>query len=363
METKNYFLGSVGRVEAFREKNGKLELAFVSKTLTDSGINTSITADDIRAGQGAPIVTRFYHDASVEITLTDVMFKRAYVEAQLGAQFEKGTSKAQAYQTEPHPVAADATTITLDKVPQSMKGGCSAVDAIPVWYAKAGTNDWKVASSVVGNVMTTALDAENAPEKLVEGEYCVRYLAVDSNTWVADIMADIIPEELHLIITVPLYAGDACSASTGKAAGEVQFDIPRFRLNGAQDFAAAMSSNQTMSLAGAALASQTGCDTSAILYTMRILYREEDAAEGFVSIEALDASLDRGEAPVVYGIKSNFEAVLLANENLKFYQGETAQDPEVDALNAAGEWEDTMSANTKCRIIYGSLPALVVEVR
>ena len=67
METKNYFLGSVGKVEAFREKKTGLELAFISKTLTDSGINTSITADDIRAGQGAPIVTRFYHDASVEV--------------------------------------------------------------------------------------------------------------------------------------------------------------------------------------------------------------------------------------------------------------------------------------------------------
>ena len=78
MDKHNYFLGSVGRVDAFRMVNGAPQLAFVSKTMTDQGLNTSISADDIRAGQGAPIVARFYHDANVEITLTDVMFKPEY---------------------------------------------------------------------------------------------------------------------------------------------------------------------------------------------------------------------------------------------------------------------------------------------
>ena len=39
-----YFLGSVGSVEAFKKKEGsnEYELAFVSKTLTDSGITPPI---------------------------------------------------------------------------------------------------------------------------------------------------------------------------------------------------------------------------------------------------------------------------------------------------------------------------------
>ena len=82
------FLGSVGSVEAFeRKEDGSYELAFVSKTLTDSGINTTISKEDIRGGTGAPIQFSFYHDPSVEITLTDVVFKEEYLEAQLGAEF------------------------------------------------------------------------------------------------------------------------------------------------------------------------------------------------------------------------------------------------------------------------------------
>ena len=87
-----YFLGSVGKAEAFRkDADGNLRLAFVSKTLTDSGLNISTTKDDIRAGQGAPIQFSFYHDPSVEITLTDVLWKPEYLTAQLGAEFENGS--------------------------------------------------------------------------------------------------------------------------------------------------------------------------------------------------------------------------------------------------------------------------------
>lgn len=308
METKNYFLGSVGRVEAFREGENGLELAFVSKTLTDSGINTSITADDIRAGQGAPIVTRFYHDASVEITLTDVMFKRAYVEAQLGAKFEAG---GEAYQSELEKKCEHPGELTLDKEPLALGSGCNENPGVTVWYAKAGSSDWKIATASAGSKTIHGDFEENE-------KYCVRYLAVDDTAYVAKIFADIIPEELHLIITVPLYAGDACSASTGKAAGEVQFDIPRFRLNGSQDFAAAMSSNQTMSLAGSALASQLGCDTSAILYTMRVKYNGESVANDYKALEVLDESKVNDQEPVVYGIKPDNSAVLLNNALLTF---------------------------------------------
>ena len=66
------FLCSVGTVEAFKKKeDGSYELAFVSKTLTDSGINTTISKEDIRGGTGAPIQFSFYHDNTLEITLNN----------------------------------------------------------------------------------------------------------------------------------------------------------------------------------------------------------------------------------------------------------------------------------------------------
>ena len=78
------FLGSVGKAEALRYNpaTNKYEVAFVAKTLTDSGLNISTSKDEIRGGQGAPVQFVFCHDSTVEITLTDILWKPEYVTAQ-----------------------------------------------------------------------------------------------------------------------------------------------------------------------------------------------------------------------------------------------------------------------------------------
>ena len=73
-----------------------------------------------------------------------------------------------------------------------------------------------------------------------------------------------------------------------------------------------------MSLAGSALASQKGCDTSAILYTMRVKYNGESASQLYNALEVLDSSLVNGEEPIVYGIKPDNSAMLLDNGLLTF---------------------------------------------
>lgn len=344
MEKENYFLGSVGKVEAFIEhSDGTRELAFVSKTLTDSGINTSITADDIRAGQGAPIVTRFYHDPSVEITLTDVMFKRAYVEAQLGAKFNEekdGAAGANAFQSEGPLKCAVATKLNLSKAPLPFDTvGCVESAEPIVWYTKEGENDWKIATEVNGLEITGEFE--------IGSKYCVRYLAYDVNSYVAKIYSDIVPQELHLIITVPLYAGDSCAPSQGHSAGEVQFDVPRFRLNGSQDFAAAMSSNQTMSLAGSAMASQGGCSDSSVLYIMRVKYNAsaEAIAARYIALESLNSAQVVGEAPVVFGVKADMTVDRLSNDLLLFVLA--LADTTNTALEADGTWKQDGQAYIK----------------
>ena len=345
MEKENYFLGSVGKVEAFLEhSDGTRELAFVSKTLTDSGINTSITADDIRAGQGAPIVTRFYHDPSVEITLTDVMFKRAYIEAQLGAKFNEekdGAAGANAFQSEgPIACTSDEKKLTLSKAPLPFDTvGCVESAEPIVWYTKEGENDWKIATEVNGLEITGEFERGS--------KYCVRYLAYDVNSYVAKIYSDIVPQELHLIITVPLYAGDSCAPSQGHSAGEVQFDVPRFRLNGSQDFAAAMSSNQTMSLAGSAMASQSGCSDSSVLYIMRVKYNAsaEAIAKRYVALESLNSAQVVDDAPVVFGVKEDLTVDRLSNDLLLFVLD--LADTTNTALKADGTWKQTGDAYIK----------------
>ena len=253
-----YFLGSVGTAEAFRRVGGTLKLMFRANTLTDSGINISSTQDEVRGGTGAPVVFTFNHDASVGLSLTDVLWKSEYLEAKLGDTF-KNQGQTADYFDEEDALTADADgKLTLSKKPVTATTACDATSYI-IMTSEVGSENWKM--------------YEGTPEKVgdvykiggtniftVNHKYCVRYLAnIDAarEMWVT---SDILPMELHLVITAPLYAGDACNPSNGRTAGHITFEVPRFRLNPNLDLALAMSSNISISLDGVALAYTSGCN-------------------------------------------------------------------------------------------------------
>ena len=332
---KKYFLGSVGTAEAFRrdEATGKLRLAFRSKTLTDSGLNISTTKDDIRAGTGAPIQFSFYHDPSVEITLTDVLFDETYIEAQLGASFIQGGN---AYLSKEYVLKSNETSITLDPMPESIVAGCNGQEVL-VWYSKVGTNEWQ-------RVSEDNFDKDTGVVTGLEGGagYCFRWIGHDDNARIATIRSNIIPQELFLVITAPIFSGDACSASNGKAAGTITFEIPRFKLNGAQDFAMNMSSNQTMSLSGTALATEDGCDaTNSKL--LRIIASYNDI-KWYQNVEdwILDADTDHvGNVPAIYAIYGNGSTMLVDNSLLVF----PTTGP--GSLDSNGQWAAAGQATIK----------------
>ena len=60
----NYILGGVMNAEAFIERDGKLEHYFSAKTLTDSTVNISVTSEEIRGGEGAQLLGRFFHTSN-----------------------------------------------------------------------------------------------------------------------------------------------------------------------------------------------------------------------------------------------------------------------------------------------------------
>ena len=252
-----YFLGSVGSAEAFRMVNGQAKMAFVAKTLTDSSISVTITKDELRGGTGAPVVTNFFHDPAVAITLTDILFKEGYVEAQLGTNF---TANASAYQSETIK-AKEAGKLELSKTPVDLGVlKCSdSASTIIAWYSEEGKDDYTAVSISTSDASSKTLSDSGIK---ADKTYCVRYLANDNNALEAIIKSDMIPHELALIITVPIFAGDACAASKGSKAGTLTFEVPRFQLDGGQEFTFNMSSNATMSLNGTAMVMTEGCDAN-----------------------------------------------------------------------------------------------------
>lgn len=296
-----YFLASVGSAEAFVKKGDTYELAFVSKTLTDSGVNTSITKDDIRGGTGAPVQFSFYHDASVEVTLTDIVFKTEYLEALLGVEF----SKANAHGYYNDTVVGAAGSITLTKQPLALDFGACGSEVKIVWASEKGKDEWKAYSFDTGKTISNADFKEGVT-------YCVRYCTEDPNAIVASVTSNILPKEFMLIITAPVFAGDACSASNGKKAGTITYEIPRFRPNGGTDMAFNMSSNQTISLTGTVYAADTSCDTDASnLYN--IIVSLDSGEYKITELIADEDSLRNGSVPKIYGLYSGNKVDLLDN--------------------------------------------------
>lgn len=309
-----YFLGSVGSVEAFeRQEDGSLKLAFVSKTLTDSGINTTISKEDIRGGTGAPIQFSFYHDPSVEITLTDVVFKQEYLAAQLGAEFKK--EGAHGYTTEVVEAEDGAPTIpgaklTLKNQPLALNFGACEGELRYVWASEVGKDEWK---------------AYRFKDKVASGEgleigksYCVRYCTQDPDAYIARITSNIIPSEFMLIITAPIFAGDACSASNGKKAGTITYEIPRFRLNGGSEMSFNMSSNQTMSLSGSAYATDNTCEMGEQNLYNIIVSTIDEAKNTYKELIVDEDCLKVGAVPVVYALTKGGKVIKLDNANLTF---------------------------------------------
>ena len=307
-----YFLASVGRAEAFkRDYDGNLTLAFTSNTLTDSGINISTTKDDIRGGQGGAVQFSFAHDPSVEITLTDIVWKPAYLEAQLGVEFNSVDRSA--YKT---------TTVTFSEGTADLGDTalvlpmlkCENEDNVyGIWGAPKGSDEYKVISSTDGKTLNLTG---------AKGEYCVRYLGIDDRAKSAEISTMIVPSELFLVITAPIYAGDACAASKGKKAGEIQFEVPRFQLNGAQELAFNMSSNQTMSLSGTAMAMDSSdCENAGgkLLRIIEVIV-DRDWKDEITAIDAEDDCLVVGKEPAIYGVTPS-GVELISNDDLTFTEG------------------------------------------
>jgi len=301
-----YFLGSVGSAEAFRvDGEGKKRFMFRSSTLTSSGVNVTSTQDQIRAGTGAPIVFTFNHDTSVELTLEDVLWRSSYIEAKLGGQF---AANATDYQSESH-VADAQGKITLDKAPVTAQLPCEDDPAYIIFYAKKGSDDWKMYDG----------DFEAGSKELsgftAGSEYCIRYLANDEQARELWVTSDVLPQELYLIITTPLYAGDSCNVSNGKPAGHITFEVPRFRLDPNLDLAFAMSSNISISLNGSALAYTSDCNVNGSKL-MRIVECITDRKwyDGLEEIY-IDPNFEAkaGEVVPVYGVYENGSSTLMDN--------------------------------------------------
>ena len=89
----NYILGDVLNAEAFvKMDDGQLVHYFSAKTMTESTINVSVSAEEIRGGWGNQLLGKIFHDTNFGVNLTEAMFSMNYLAAQIGGEVKKDGS-------------------------------------------------------------------------------------------------------------------------------------------------------------------------------------------------------------------------------------------------------------------------------
>ena len=243
-----------------------------AKTLTESTFDFSITAEDVRGGQGNGLLGRYFHDSNMQVTLVDAMFDLQYMALSLGVNLESGGLSVK---EEELAVGTDGT-VTASETPVAFNGSMIG------WYKKPTDTDWSI-GSFTGSKMTISGASQSDP-------YCVKYFYINENAKSIKIKSQYVPSELHVVIMNDLYSGDVGSQSDATRYGRLITDIPRLQMDGNQTLNLTATSAATINLTGSALAVLSG-DTC-----------EEDPYYGTMTEE-------------IYGAKWQDDVVALAVEN------------------------------------------------
>ena len=243
-----------------------------AKTLTESTFNFSITAEDVRGGQGNGLLGRYFHDSNMQVTLVDAMFDLQYMALSLGVPLKSGGLSVK----EEELTAGVDGSVTVSEIPVAFSGSMIG------WYKKPSDTEWSI-GTFTGSKMAISGASQN-------DVYCVKYFYINENARSITIKSQYVPAELHVVIMNDLYSGDVGSQSDATRYGRLITDIPRLQMDGNQTLNLAATSAATINLTGSALAVLSG-DTC-----------EEDPYYGTMTEE-------------IYGAKWQDDVVALAVEN------------------------------------------------
>ena len=236
---EKYILAGVGTIEGFTQSVTQPQKIFTSTTLQESGLNTSVTAEDIRGGLSNPLLGRYFHDSLLESTITDALFDMSYIALNVGGEITVGGDSLVTESI----TTNTANSITVTGSPVAF-GNAGAVG----WYTIEGENSW---IPITFNGKTATATGLPSGSKV-----CVRYNAYDSGLQQFIIPSNVIPSEIHVVMTYPLFAAstDVTTLSTSSKVGELIVDIPRFQFNGNVELSLTSSGAATSNLSGSALA-------------------------------------------------------------------------------------------------------------
>ena len=206
-----------------------------SKTLLDSSININSSAEDVRGGIGNKLLGKYYHTSTMDINLTDVVFKLEYLAYQTGSTIEQ---VADLFENE-------QVTITGNK---------GVINGTPMAYETYGTIGWVSlpGEDAYTNITFNGKEFDYAAE---DGTIvCVKYVKRDNASKSITISSNFIPSEVTLVMKCNLYrGGKTTNINDSSKVGTLQIVVPRFQFNGSQELSLQASGVCNVPIAGSAL--------------------------------------------------------------------------------------------------------------
>lgn len=313
---ENYILAGVGTMTAYTQSTTNPIKIFTSTTLVNEGLNISVTAEDIRGGLSNPLLGQYFHDSLMGLTAEDALFNLQYLALNVGGNITVG---GDAIERESFKVTTP-NQITVKGTPVAF-GDAGTVG----WYTISGADDWQPIT-FVGQTATV-------PNLPTGTDVCVEYNATDDALRQFIVPSAMIPSEVHVVLTFPLFKAQSGSAGNNVSAsskvGELSVDIPRFIFSGTQDLSLTSSGAATTSLSGNALAvyTTTNCNDMGMYGTIKQKIYGAVWSDNLVTmaVDGADVQITTNEEVTlkVYGIYSDNAVGAINNANLTFTTGAT----------------------------------------
>lgn len=276
-------------------------------------------------------------------TITDALFNLQYLALNVGGNITIGGSSL---------VTESVTTTTPNQI---------TITGTPVAFGNAGTvGFYTIEGTENYKSITFANKTANVTDLPVGSKVCVTYNANDDALQLFTVPSAIIPSEVHLEMTYPLFAGGITNQAltTSSQVGELIVDIPRFQLSGATTLSMTASGVSNSSLSGQALASYTtvNCSDMGMYGTVKMKIYGKNWSEDLetMAVDGAEITMSTGDKTTlkVVGIFSGGVTGVLNNTNLTFTSGTQA----TATVSNVGEVEAKQAGTTIIEITATDKP-------
>jgi hypothetical protein len=292
---------------SFYDEDMKLFLS--ANSLTDSGINASVSEDVIRGGKANARLGSYFYDSNLGLTLTSPVFSLDYFKAKFNADITMG-GIVEANEEITTTVLNEITVVGTPVAPYNNT-------VISGNYKVVGTNVWASITFVGKTATVTDLP--------IGSKVCVKYFALDSSAKLLTINSTMIPKVAYAIGVADEFksGSDLTTLTSSAKVGELQVIVPKFQFDPNTDMALTSSGHANISLSGNALINYDASCTVGGYYAKIVeTTTGGDAFTNCIAIGIADADVELSvgdtETLKVYGFYNDASPSLLDNSLLTF---------------------------------------------